>query len=907
MALTTLVDVIQSLAPRGQHDAIVAFQPGRTDRMAYADLASRVDHMASGLAGAGVTKGDRIAVLAPNQANWVVAALAALRAGAMVVPIDVQLPDKTLAHVLRDAEPRVLCTVAAQTDRVRATRVAPQTIVILDEPEGEKPARGPHVAAARTAAHPQVGADDPALLFYTSGTTGPPKGVPLTHGNIVHQLNVLIGMHLVRPKDRLFLPLPFHHVYPFVLGTLLPLALGAPIVLPGGLTGPQMTQAAREGRVTVIVGVPRLYRALLDGVEHEAAAAGRIPALVLKTALGLSTLVRRTTGLRAGRVLLRSVGRRIGPHIRMVASGGAALHPDVAYQLEALGWDVATGYGLSETSPLLTMNVPGSSRLNSAGRSIPGVELRIDPPALAEGESTQERPASGHPAEGEVVVRGPNVFAGYRNLPDKTRDAFTPDGRFRTGDLGRIDRRGFLHLTGRVSTMILTEGGKHVQPDDVEEVYQKHPMIREIGVLQKDGKLVAVVVPSHAGAQGGNKNSEAAIRKALDEQGRRLRPYERIAEFAVTTEPLPKTRMGKVQRHELAERFERAKSGKGDSRKTGPMPEKEMPGEDQELLRDPAAAAVWAWLAERSPHARLTPDSSLRMDLDVDSMEWLNLTLEIGRRAGVQLGEDAIGRVQTVRDLLQEVSAAAKGDGSQLDEALDNPRKALSAQQRQWLQSLGPVQTALARGLYLGNRALMRACFRVQVQGREHLPAHGSYVVAPNHVSYLDPFVLAAALDHARLRKLCWAAWTGTAFQNPLTRAVSRLARAVPIDPDRAVISSLALAAAVLKRGDSLVWFPEGARSADGTLQALRPGLGILLEHHAAVVVPAHIQGAHEAWPPRAALPRPHRIRIFFGEAITSAELEREGTGATRGERITKSLEKRLKKLAREARPRAKR
>jgi long-chain acyl-CoA synthetase len=908
MALTTLADVIESFDAHGRREAIIAFQREGMIRVYFAELASRIDHMASGLMGAGVAKGDRVAVLAPNQVNWVVAAFAAIRAGAMLVPIDAQLPDETLAHVLRDAEPRVLCTVAVQADRVRKSGVAPHTIVLLDEAEGQKAAGRAHAKGKKGRGPPRLDAGDAALLFYTSGTTGAPKGVPLTHRNMVHQLNVLMELGLVNHRDRLFLPLPLHHVYPFVMGMLLPLSLGAPIVMPGGLTGPQLTQAAREGRVTVIVGVPRLYGALLDGVKREAAGAGKAPAALLKVALGLSTLIRKASGLRVGKYLLSSVGRRIGPRIRLVASGGAALHPDVAYQLESLGWRVATGYGLSETSPLLTMNYPGSSQLTSAGRPIPGVELRIDPVAPPEGESKLERPASQKRGEGEVVARGPNVFEGYLNLPDKTREVFTSDGWFRTGDLGSIDRRGFLHLTGRASTMIVTQGGKHVQPDDVEEVYRRHPAIREIGILQKDGRLVALVVPAGTGSEGKGKADDAAVRKALDAQGRRLRPFERVAEFAITREPLPKTRMGKVQRHELLERFERAKSGKGESKKAGPMPASEMSGEDQELIRDEGAAAVWDWLAERSPRARLAPDSSLRMDLEVDSMEWLNLTLEIGRRAGVELSEEAIGRVETVRDLLQEVATAAKGaggKGSQLDEALKNPRKFLSDDQRKWLRPLNPVQAFLARALYSVNRLLMRTCFRVHAEGLEHLPAHGNYVIAPNHASYLDPFAIAAALDHARLRKLCWAGWTGAAFRGPLTRAASRLGRAVPIDSDRAVISSLALAAAVLKRGDGLVWFPEGSRSADGALQALRPGIGILLEHHAAMVLPTHIEGSHEAMPVGSFLPRPHRIRVTFGEAVSSEDLDCEGKGGEPGERITSGLEKRLRKLAKKVRPHA--
>jgi long-chain acyl-CoA synthetase len=527
--------------------------------------------------------------------------------------------------------------------------------------------------------------------------------------------------------------------------------------------------------------------------------------------------------------------------------------------------------------------------------------------------------------EGEVLARGPNVFAGYLNLPEKTEEAFTTSGGsggsegsegsggddwFRTGDLGWIDRAGFLHITGRVSTMIVTEGGKHVQPDDVEEVYQAHPAIREIGILQKKdpSQLVAVIVPADRGGDREGDDLDKTVRQALDEQGRRLRPYERVTKFVLTGQSLPKTRMGKIQHHLLEEMYERAtsRSPKSRTQEARPMSEAQMSGEDQELLRDPAARAGWDWLAERFPDVGLTPESSLRLDLQIDSMEWLNLTMEIGQRAGVELDEEAIGRVETARDLLQEISTASTGEGARLQEALDEPEKFLDEEQQTWLKPLSRAQAVLAHLLFSVNRGLMRVVFGVKGIEMDHLAAatrrdgKRGFVIAPNHGSYLDSFVIAAALDNALLRKTCWAGWTGTAFRGPLTRSVSRLARIVPIDPDRAVVSSLAFAAAVLKRGDNLVWFPEGARSPDGTLQPLRPGIGILLEHQPAVVVPAWIAGAHEAMPPGRFMPRPRPIRVTFGEPVDSQTLEREGEGDEPRQRITNGLQKRLASLARQ-------
>jgi long-chain acyl-CoA synthetase len=212
-----------------------------------------------------------------------------------------------------------------------------------------------------------VSPDDRAVLFYTSGTTGPPKGVPLTHRNLAFEVNTLVAANLLTNEDRLLLPLPLHHVYPFTVGVLLPLALGLPIVLPYGLTGPQLVRALREGKVTAIVGVPRLYRALMSGIQSRAESAGRVAGAVFRGALGLSMALAQRR-MRVGRLLFRRIHREMSPQLRILATGGAAIEPDLAWKLEGLGWLVGTGYGLTETSPLLTLDKPGEARIGSVGR-----------------------------------------------------------------------------------------------------------------------------------------------------------------------------------------------------------------------------------------------------------------------------------------------------------------------------------------------------------------------------------------------------------------------------------------------------------------------------------------------------------------------------------------------------------
>jgi long-chain acyl-CoA synthetase len=893
--LRTLRSLIDALPEHGDRPAVFALQKEDAERWSYSELDDHVRRLARGLADVGVGRGDHVALLAPNGPEWLAACLAVIWAGAVIVPLDVQLDDEVFSYALNDSGAKFIFTTTDQTGRLERleAETAPEPVLLDAEPEDERSWR--RLLADEAAGPLEVEPDDQAALFYTSGTTGTSKGVPLSHHNLTFQLDTLIEAELVTEKDRVLLPLPLHHVYPFVMGMLAPLMIGLTIVLPSSLTGPEIVRALNEGEVTLVVGVPRLYSALYAGIEERAKSGGGPAAAVFDASAGLSMWLRRRLGLHLGKTLLRPLHRQFGPKLRVLASGGSSLDPELAWKLEGLGWRVAVGYGLTETSPLLTLNPPDGSKLASAGRPVPDAEVRIDPSAVPdeEGESEQqkeERRTDEPGEEGEILARGPGVFAGYRNLPEKTDEVFTDDGWYRTEDLGYFDDDGYLYVTGRVSTMIITEGGKNVQPEDVEEAYLESPIIAEIGVLEKDGRLVAVIVPDQDEAHQ-HGDVDEAIRQAVNERSKQLPSYRRLSDYAVSQEPLEYTRLGKLRRHLLEERFDRAKEGEEGSEEVGPISPEEMSEEDRALLENPAAKQVWDWLAERYPDRQLTPNTSLQLDLGIDSMEWVNLTFEIGQNVGVELSEEVIGRIDTVRDLLEEVAEQAEtGEAVHQPSPLEQPEELLSDEQKRWLKPLRPAESVAARGMFALNQAIARGAFRLNVEGMEHLPEEGPFVIAPNHVSYLDAFAVAAALDHRRMRQTYWAGWAGAAFGNPLNRFVSRLAQTVPVDPDRAVFSSLAFGAAALERGYNLVWFPEGQRSQSGELQRFKPGIGMLLEHFRVPVVPVIIRGTREAMPPGQALPRPKKVTVEFGQPLDVDELERQGEGDQPQDRIVEAL-----------------
>jgi long-chain acyl-CoA synthetase len=439
-------------------------------------------------------------------------------------------------------------------------------------------------------------------------------------------------------------------------------------------------------------------------------------------------------------------------------------------------------------------------------------------------------------------------------------------------------------ITGRLSSVIVTESGENIQPDEVESAYEQHPFIREIGVFERNRRLAAVVVPEGGGVAESGRTADEAIRDALEERGAKMPSYKRIADVALSREELPRTRLGKIRRHLLPELFERGSGAAvAAPREGGPMAVEEMSSADRGLLADPAAGKVWKMLGRRFADRRLTPDTSPQLDLGVDSLGWLEVSLDIRDATGVEIDEEAIGRIETLRDLLGEVAKRAAAGPAGRGDPFTEPRRYLDASGRRWLEAPGPVNRLLARILYTVNQAVMHTYFRVTVRGTENLYAVEQFVLAPNHVSYLDSFALAAAIPYDLLRRTAWAGGTRPAFANPLNRFVSRLAGAIPIRHALSAGSEMALAVAVIDQGKNLIWYPEGRREPRGELLPFRPGIGLLLRHRPLPVLSVRIRGTGRAMPIGRIVPRPAAIEVSFDRPREVGELMAAAVGEKRG------------------------
>lgn len=876
----TLRRVVGGLSDQEDAPAVIGFETGEAETVAFEDLSARIARRRADLIRREIGKGDRVAIIAGNGAQWVEICLSVVDAGSVAVPVDASLDDETLAHVLSDADPAIVFVDDQRRERVEAVLNGNTSVLDIDT--------DPDAGASDGAEAPDLGPEDVAMLFYTSGTTGPPKGVPLTHGNILFELDRLLEMDLVQRGERLLLPLPLHHVYPFVVGLLAALSYGVGVVFPRALTGPDMQTAMQDGEVNAIIGVPRLYETLVEGIERQAAQGGWLARQSYRAMAGASLQAHRRFHVPLGCLLMRPARRRVAPDLRLLVSGGAALSEDLAWRLDSFGWTVATGYGLTETSPMLTILPPGDRHFASAGKAVDGVELRIAP---------EDDRNSGDEEGGEILARGPNIFHGYRDLPDKTEEAFTEDGWYRTEDRGRIDGEGYLHILGRSSLFVVTEAGENISLEELEMSYETHPLIREIGILMHDGRLSAVIVPDAAEMRNrGAGDTGEAVEEAVTEHARDLPDYKRILDIEVAGDGLPRTLIGKIRRNKLQEKFLAQREGR-ETGEIGPLQVEEMSGDDRALLRDSSAEEVWQMLGERFEAVRLTPDSSMAVDLGVDSLEWVDLTLDIRDRTGVELEEEQTAEIETVRDLLTAVRDASEPSAETSGDVLETPEKFLSDEERDWLRPLGKVEVVLAWMLYWINRGLMSAFFRLRVDGLDNVRKAEQVAILPNHTSYLDGFVIMAALPFDFLRHASVAGSAELAFRTPVHRAVMRLSRALPIQGNRAALSSLALPLMKLRQGSHLVWFPEGRRSRHGELLNVRPGIGMLLAREPATVIPTIIDGAYEAMPLGRTMPRPRQITVRFGQPVSVNDLSSRGEGEEPRERIAHAIGKELAAL----------
>ena len=497
--------------------------------------------------------GDRAAVLGENCPEWQFAYLGILWAGGIVVPLDARGTVLEWAHLMRHAECRFLFVSPGFYDAVieeKDTIPTLKKIIAFTGKTGKL-----HLPSVFTTARsmnkpvPRTRSQT-AEILYTSGTTGAAKGAVLTHGNILANIEQCLAAFKLSERDRLFSVLPIHHAFEGTVGFLLPLILGASVTFASSLKSKDLLRDLKETRPTLFLAVPLLLEKFYQGLEKKLAGASAVHKGLF---YGLLPLARATNPLLKGlpsAQLFRRLREGMGlGAARYLVSGGAALPRSLSKQYEDLGFPILQGYGITETAPVLSVNLPGQSKNESVGRFLPGIEARIDRPDTD--------------GVGEIVVRGPNVMQGYYRNAEATQEVLRR-GWFYTGDLGWIDNDGFLYITGRKKSVIVTKGGKNIHPEELEEELIKSPYITEALVLAKihprtkAEEIHAMVYPDwealdEYGRQHKLVINEQEIRIVVEAHIKRinkgLAEYKRIRSLSIREEEFPKTNTQKIKRY----------------------------------------------------------------------------------------------------------------------------------------------------------------------------------------------------------------------------------------------------------------------------------------------------------------------------------------------------------------------
>lgn len=853
-------DAVTTLSRLGSAPFLTTVTKGEARTFSGSDFVQLIYGACRALETRGVSKGDVVAIWAPNSAGWIAAGLACHLKGIILAPLDSLISAKeALEQAAASKAKLVLIDAAARQEfegripTLEIDRITP----VADAPE-----------------LPELEDSAPLALFRTSGTTGTPKSFYLTQGNLGWNARTISRSGLLDASDRVLMPLPMHHVYPWITAVLTSVTLGARIILPESPSGPHIAEALKLCPPTLIVGVPRLYDAMLLGIQSRAASKGKLAARLVGMLTALSIRLRRLTGGRIGHQLLAPLRRTIGRDLRMLISGGANLTAETTETLEAFGWDVRSGYGLAETAASVCGPI-SAKRAGSVGKPLDGCELRIDAPA-ADGV-------------GEILLKGPSLFSGYLNNPEANRTAFTPDGFFRTGDLGRIDEDGFLFVTGRIKERIVLAGGDKVFPEDVERAYLAIPQIGEIAVLERNGDLVALVVPNMAEVgKFETIDPYDAIRVGLGSVATSLPSTWRLSGFALSRDPLPRTRLGKLRRFALPPLYERALTGRRDG------PTAELSEADRSWLAGPPRDKVWEML-KRDHGQGLSLDSHMQLDLGLDSFAWMTLSVAIEEATGARLDATDIAAIGTVRELLAKVSEKAANPKLQ---ELDEARAA--AEKAHWFAPLSVVERIFGEIVFALNRATLRLGFSLTVSGLENLPQSGPFVLCPNHVSLMDPSSVAAALPPAVRRRTVWAAAQSRVKGGWLKPRGARALRLYPVD-DASPGSAVGMALSALSAGNVVVWFPEGWRSGDGHLLPFHAGIGHVMLGSDAPALPVFVKGTFEAWPRTLKWPRFRPVHVAFGPVCRAQDLLADkGDVTSPAEDIADALRDRLIELARQ-------
>ncbi|MEP7214536.1 MAG: AMP-binding protein [Acidobacteriota bacterium] len=912
----------------------------------FAEELSAIRSVAYRLEKEGIAFGDRVALIGENHPRWAIAYFGILFRGAVCVPIDPHGEIDTIVNFLENSEAKMafigdgfvetFAKVSAKLGRdlpaVLLQTIEPPRRGDADEKaiekgksktEKENPGgavdRDSQLSILNSFPSSRLGGentfgsfddwastprpdgydqnptpaqpDDLAVLIYTSGTTGTPKGVPLTHGNIFYEAIGCQEVMHISENEVVLSVLPLFHVFAQVVNLWVIASIGGKICYVKELAPAELTKAFETKQITLLTGVPRLWylfhKKIFDGVAAQPKPVQWLFAAMLKT----NGFLRDNFGVNLGSKFFKKVHDGFGGKLHITISAGSRFDEKIARDYHSLGFTLVQGYGLTETSGAVTSTRFEDNVVGSVGVAVNYAEIKL-------GELNDE-------GAGEVLIKGKMVFGGYYKNPEATKEAFTEDGWFKSGDLGKLDKNGHLFIVGRSKDVIVLPNGKNIHPEDLEVKYLKSPMVEEmaiLGVKDEAGdhagaeKLVAVVVPDFAYLKANNiANSREAIRYELDDIGRSMPEYQRVRNYIIHSEPLPRTATRKVKRFELQKQL--FANGLVDQEDV-PRKALELSDTDRQLLETNAGKAVVAAIKKNVKDTETVhPSMNLELDLGLDSLSRAEVFASLEQAFAtdfdaeeaaqalsvadtIKLVQSRVGEAETSADITKEINwgtivREAEPDFPEVQGVLKNRTLFLS----------------FAFVVYRGFNLFSRLFFRLEVDGLENLRAmKRPFIIAPNHQSYLDPFVLTSNYPFDIFRHT-FHVGASQFFQSRFMQWVASMLRVVPIDADTQLMKAMKAGAIGLRHGQVLNIYPEGERAYDGDLHDFKKGAAILATELDLPILPVALDGLQNVWARKSWRIRAAKVKIkigkpFYARDVVGREPKRSEPAASAGGKV---------------------
>jgi long-chain acyl-CoA synthetase len=785
------------------------------------------------------TTGFKIGLWGENRVEWCALAIATWNAGGTLVPLMHIATDSEIKNIISAAKIDGLF-ISPKLEKNQDYGVKDTFLMDFTQTRGQGALRSlgdllselratPANPKSSTASQPEKFKEDKlAILIFTSGTTGHPKGVMLTHKNIISNIIDTFDVFPTDETDRAVSVLPLSHLFELVGGFTIAHVKGICISYPESLKPEDVLGEMASQKATLLVAVPLFFEIIDRAIQERVR---KMSNFTQQFIAFMGGVVFHAPFL--GPIIFKKIHAVFGGHIRYFVTGGAKIDPDIILRFKRLGIHFLQGYGLTETSPIISFTSLKHDKYGSVGRPVPSVKVKI--------------------VDGEICVSGDNVFKGYFENPEATAQVIE-NGWFHTGDIGHLDEENFLFITGRKKDIIVTPNGKNIYPEELEEALRQSPLIQEVAVIGVDtgrGEEVhAVIVPTSVAPR-----EPAAQRQAIWTETEKIcanfSEYKRIRGITVTREELPKTATKKVRKHVLKEML--AKS----SFKEGVTPDGAHTPLNIEFERE-------VWLNERLQLITKRPDiwreAHLRQDLGIDSLTFMELVSAIETHWGVQILDEDFDKILTVDDLLTYLGKSAPKEGAatkakvEFDYRLNN---------RFMMRAL----RLLLHGIFI--RPLMKLFFRFKISNSQIFAQTKNWIATPNHASHLDLLSVLGSVPLSRLNGTYAVAADDYFFNNPMKAYFVRLLfNAIPFERRARIDTGFKICEEILREGGNLIIFPEGTRSPTGQLSEFKPGVGRLLASHSYSAIPVYIRGAHEAFPKGAAMPTPHPISVYVGQPL---------------------------------------